>query len=86
MLAEIEQFVNWVHRRNPEARTWKDYGYDLHFFLQVVGDRTPTKSPSATSINSLPVNASEGSKPPPSIVVWPRSWRFIFFSPMKTAI
>ncbi len=39
MLVEIEQFVNWVRRRSPEARTWKDYGYDLRFFVQVVGDR-----------------------------------------------
>jgi hypothetical protein len=29
MLSEIEQFVNWVRRRNSNARTWKDYGYDL---------------------------------------------------------
>jgi len=43
MLFEIEQFVNWVHRRNPEARTWKDYGYDLRFFVQVVGDRPPNQ-------------------------------------------
>lgn len=41
MLVEIEQFVNWVHRRSPEARTWKDYGYDLNFFVQVTGDRSP---------------------------------------------
>ena len=41
MLAEIERFVNWVRRRSPEARTWKDYGYDLRFFVQVVGDRPP---------------------------------------------
>jgi site-specific recombinase XerD len=41
MLSEIERFVNWVRRRNPEARTWKDYGYDLHFFVQVVGDLPP---------------------------------------------
>lgn len=41
MLAEIEQFVNWVRRRSPEARTWRDYGYDLHFFAQSVGDRPP---------------------------------------------
>jgi site-specific recombinase XerD len=39
MLVEIEQFVNWVRRRNPEARTWRDYGYDLHFFAETVGDR-----------------------------------------------
>jgi len=42
MLAEIERFVNWVRRRSPEARTWRDYGYDLRFFMEVVGDR-PTK-------------------------------------------
>ncbi len=41
MLVEIKRFVNWVHRRNPEARTWKDYGYDLRFFVEVVGDRPP---------------------------------------------
>lgn len=29
MLAEIEDFVNWVRRRNPQARTWRDYLYDL---------------------------------------------------------
>jgi len=39
MLSEIERFVNWTRRRSPEARTWKDYGYDLRFFVQVVGDR-----------------------------------------------
>jgi len=41
MLSEIERFVNWVRRRSPQARTWKDYGYDLRFFVQVVGDRPP---------------------------------------------
>jgi site-specific recombinase XerD len=39
MLSEIERFVNWTRRRSPQARTWKDYGYDLRFFVQVVGDR-----------------------------------------------
>lgn len=41
MLSEIEGFVNWVRRRSPGARTWKDYGYDLRFFVSVVGDRMP---------------------------------------------
>jgi site-specific recombinase XerD len=40
MLAEIERFVNWTRRRSPAARTWKDYGYDLHFFMEIVGDRS----------------------------------------------
>jgi len=41
MLAEVERFVNWVRRRNPEAHTWRDYRCDLKVFLQVVGDRSP---------------------------------------------
>ena len=41
MLSEIEQFVNWVRRRNSEARTWKDYSYDLGQFAALVGDRPP---------------------------------------------
>lgn len=43
MLSEIERFVNWTRRRSPEARTWKDYGYDLRFFVNVVGDRSPNE-------------------------------------------
>lgn len=41
MLAEIESFVNWLRRRNPQARTWRDYRYDLLQFLELVGDRPP---------------------------------------------
>ena len=41
MLREIEQFVNWVRRRNPQARTWRDYGYDLSQFAAIVGDCSP---------------------------------------------
>lgn len=41
MLSEIERFVNWMRRRNPEARTWRDYGYDLKQFVAIVGDRPP---------------------------------------------
>lgn len=43
MLAEIQQFVNWVRRRNPHARTWKDYSYDLSLFAQLMGDVPPTE-------------------------------------------
>lgn len=42
MLTEIEGFVNWLRRRNAEARTWRDYGYDLKQFVEVVGDQPPT--------------------------------------------
>ena len=41
MLSEIDQFVNWIRRRNPEARTWKDYGYDLRQFADLLGDPDP---------------------------------------------
>lgn len=41
MLPEIEGFVNWLRRRNPEARTWRDYRYDLQQFAATVGDRLP---------------------------------------------
>jgi site-specific recombinase XerD len=41
MLSEIADFVNWVRRRNPQARTWRDYSYDLRRFTDVVGDCPP---------------------------------------------
>ena len=36
MLNEINRFVNWQRRRNPAARTWRDYRIDLHQFATVV--------------------------------------------------
>ncbi len=41
MLVEIERFINWQRRRNAEARTWRDYQYDLKQFVEVVGDHPP---------------------------------------------
>jgi hypothetical protein len=38
MLPEIDRFVNWVRRRNPNAHTWREYRADLKQFLAVVGD------------------------------------------------
>ena len=44
MLAEIEQFVNWVRRRNPEARTWRDYTLRPRSVrCQLVGDCPPSQ-------------------------------------------
>lgn len=40
MLSQIEEFVNWVRRRNPGARTWRDYSYDLHQLAALTGDRS----------------------------------------------
>ena len=63
MLSEIERFVNWVRRRNPEARTWKDYGYDLRFFVQVVGDR-PLRDITFKDIDRfIAVQSEKGFKP-----------------------
>jgi site-specific recombinase XerD len=63
MLAEIEQFVNWVHRRSPDARTWKDYGYDLRFFMEVAGDR-PLKDITFKDIDRfIAVQSEKGFKP-----------------------
>ena len=41
MLAEINRFVNWVQRRNPTARTWRDYQYDLKQFAEAMNNRQP---------------------------------------------
>ncbi len=41
MLAEIDAFVNWLRRRNPQAKTWRDYRGDLKQFAAVVGDGPP---------------------------------------------
>ncbi len=41
MLDEINRFVNWVRRRNPEAHTWQDYACDLQQVVAAVGDRPP---------------------------------------------
>jgi site-specific recombinase XerD len=41
MLSQIDDFVNWVRRRNPAARTWRDYSYDLAQFVALMGDRSP---------------------------------------------
>jgi site-specific recombinase XerD len=41
MFDEINRFVNWIRRRNPDAHTWIDYRCDLKQFVSVVGDRPP---------------------------------------------
>jgi site-specific recombinase XerD len=63
MLSEIERFVNWVRRRNPEARTWRDYGYDLHFFIQVVGDRSPGEITFRDIDQFISQQSAQGFKP-----------------------
>ena len=62
MLSEIEQFVNWTRRRSPEARTWKDYGYDLRFFMQTVGDRPPKEITFRDIDHFIAVQSEKGFK------------------------
>jgi len=63
MLSEIERFVNWVRRRSPEARTWRDYGYDLRLFMEAVGDR-PLKDITFRDIDRfIAIQSEKGFKP-----------------------
>jgi site-specific recombinase XerD len=63
MLAEIERFVNWQRRRNPDARTWRDYGYDLKQFAATVGD-VPPDSVTFQDIDRFVISQAEhGYKP-----------------------
>jgi site-specific recombinase XerD len=39
MKTEIEQFIQWVRLRSPQARTWRDYQCDLALFISVLGER-----------------------------------------------
>lgn len=41
MFHEIDRFVNWMRRRNPDADTAKSYQYHLRKFTHIVGDRSP---------------------------------------------
>jgi site-specific recombinase XerD len=63
MLVEIDQFVNWVRRRNPQARTWRDYGYDLHQFVEIVWDRCPREVTFRDIDHFIAVQAERGFKP-----------------------
>jgi site-specific recombinase XerD len=63
MLSQIEEFVNWVRRRNADARTWRDYGYDLHQFVAVVGDRAPNEITFCDIDQFVDSQVSRGFKP-----------------------
>ena len=66
MLAEIERFVNWTSRPSPEAGTWKDYGYDLRFFMDVVGDRSLKDITFKDIDQFIAVQSEKGLQSPPS--------------------
>jgi site-specific recombinase XerD len=63
MLAEMERFVNWLRRRNPEARTWRDYSYDLKQFAVLVGDQ-PLEAVTFHDVDRFVIaQAARGFKP-----------------------
>jgi site-specific recombinase XerD len=63
MLSQIEEFVNWVRRRNAEARTWRDYSYDLAQFTAVVGDLEPREITLRHIDKFVDAQISRGYKP-----------------------
>lgn len=63
MIDEITRFVNWMRRRNPQARTWRDYGYDLKQFVAVVGDRPPETVTIRDVDSFVMAQAARGLKP-----------------------
>jgi len=36
MREDIEQFIQWVRMRSPQARTWRDYRCDLMIFVELM--------------------------------------------------
>lgn len=63
MIDEITNFVNWLRRRNPRARTWRDYGYDLNQFVAIVGDKPPVAVTVQDVDTFITAQAARGLKP-----------------------
>ncbi len=63
MVKEITRFVNWLRRRNPTARTWRDYGYDLAQLVALVGDQPPETLTFQDIDRFVTAQAERGFKP-----------------------
>jgi site-specific recombinase XerD len=63
MLSQIDDFVNWVRRRNPAARTWRDYSYDLAQFVALMGERSPAEITHRDIDRFVNSQVSRGFKP-----------------------
>ncbi len=63
MIDEITRFVNWLRRRNPQARTWRDYGYDLNQFVAIIGDKPPAAITIHDVDNFIMAQAARGLQP-----------------------
>jgi len=62
MFNDIDRFVNWVRRRNPQAHTWQDYLCDLHQFVAIVGDHPPADITYKDVDDFIEVQAARGLK------------------------
>ena len=63
MLSQIADFVNWVRRRNPQARTWRDYSYDLHQFASAMGNLSVKEINFHDIDRFVNIQVSQGYKP-----------------------
>jgi site-specific recombinase XerD len=63
MLSQITDFVNWLRRRNPSARTWRDYSYDLHHFANTMGECSPNEINFHDIDRFVSLQVSQGYKP-----------------------
>jgi site-specific recombinase XerD len=63
MLSQIADFVNWLRRRNPQARTWRDYSYDLHHFEGAMDHLSPNEITFHDIDRFISLQVSQGYKP-----------------------
>jgi site-specific recombinase XerD len=63
MLSQITDFVNWLRRRNPSTRTWRDYSYDLHHFARIMGEHSPSQINFHDIDRFVSLQVSQGYKP-----------------------
>ena len=66
MFKQIDEFVKWHRRRNPSARTWRDYKYDLTQFHDFVGAKEP-KAVQVQDIDGFINHQSERGMSPKTI-------------------
>jgi site-specific recombinase XerD len=63
MLSQIADFVNWLRRRNPSARTWRDYSYDLYHFASAMGNLSSKEINFHDIDHFVSLQVSQGYKP-----------------------
>ncbi len=63
MLSQITDFVNWLQRRNPSARTWRDYSYDLRHFASAMSNLTIKEINFHDIDRFVSLQVSQGYKP-----------------------